>query len=47
MCEYAQSAGLKILTIGELERLNIEHPKYWSDETLIEQYGNANREFHI
>jgi hypothetical protein len=45
ICEDAQSAGLKILTINELDKLGREHPDYWNDETMIEQYGDASREF--
>jgi hypothetical protein len=45
MCDGARSAGLKVLTISELDKLGREHPDYWSDETMIEQYGDVSREF--
>jgi hypothetical protein len=45
MCDDAVTAGLKVLTIGDLKKLGREHPEYWSDEKLIQIYGTASREF--
>ena len=45
MCDDARGAGLKILTVGDLRKLDREHEDYWSDEKMIEQYGDASREF--
>lgn len=45
MCQESAGAGLKILTVGDLRKLNLEHEDYWSDETLIKIYGDASREF--
>jgi hypothetical protein len=45
MCQEAVTAGLKIMTVGELRKLDREHPEYWSDEKLVEVYGDASREF--
>ena len=47
MCNDARHAGLKVLTIGELRKLNREHEGYWTNEKMIEIYGDATREFHI
>ena len=44
-CGNAVFAGAKVLKIAELEPLRREHPDNWSDEAMIKQYGNANREF--
>jgi len=45
MCEASQNAGLTILTVEELRKINREHSDYWTDETMIEVYGDARREF--
>ena len=42
MCDYADSAGTKLLPIKELKKLNIEHEDYWSDEKMLEIYGDKN-----
>jgi len=45
MCDEAQTAGLKVLTVGDLQKLDREHPENWSDEKMIEVYGDARRDF--
>ena len=45
MCDDAVQAGLKILTVGDLRKLDREHEDYWSDEKMINVYGDASREF--
>jgi len=47
MCDDSRGAGLKILTVGDLRKLNREHEDYWTDEKMIEQYGDASREFRV
>lgn len=47
MCDAAQSAGLKIMTVGELLKIDRESSDYWTDEAMIEQYGDADREFRV
>lgn len=47
MCDEAVTAGLKILTVADLRKLDREHEDYWSDETLIKVYGDASREFRV
>lgn len=45
MCDDAKGAGLITLTVGELKVMDQEHPDNWSDEKMIEIYGNADRTF--
>lgn len=45
MCQESTTAGLKLLTIRDLKKLNREHEEHWSDATMIKIYGNADREF--
>lgn len=45
MCDAATEAGLKILTVHDLRMLDREHEDYWTDEKMIEIYGDAIREF--
>lgn len=47
MCDDSRGAGLTILTVAELRKLDREHEEYWSDEKLIEIYGDADRNFRI
>jgi hypothetical protein len=47
MCDDAQSAGLKILQVNDLRKLDREHEDFWTDEKMIEQYGDADRTFNI
>ena len=47
MCEDARGAGLRILTVSDLRKLDREHEDFWSDEKMIEQYGDANRSFNV
>ena len=46
MCDDAQGAGLKILTVAELRKLKREHRDFWTDAKMIEIYGDASREFN-
>jgi hypothetical protein len=46
-CDDAVGADLKIMTVGDLRKLNREHEDYWTDEKMIEVYGDANREFRV
>jgi hypothetical protein len=39
MCDSADIAGTTFKTIDELKKLNLEDESYWSDEKLIEIYG--------
>lgn len=41
MCPEASGAGTILKTISELKELDIEHEDNWSDETLIEIYGDS------
>lgn len=43
MCDEAVTAGLKILTVADLRRLDREHEEYWTDEKLIQVYGEVKR----
>lgn len=45
MCDDAQGAGLKVLTVADLRQLNLEHEEYWDDAMLIKVYGTADRNF--
>lgn len=45
MCQRAVNAGTKILTAGELRKLNREHPDNWTAEKFISVYGTATPEF--
>jgi hypothetical protein len=45
MCDDSVSAGLKIMKVGDLRKLGLEHEDYWSDEYLIRIYGDADRKF--
>lgn len=47
MCQDAQGAGLKILPVGELRKLAREHEDFWSDEKMLEVYGDTDREFRV
>lgn len=47
MCQKSRSANLKILTVGDLQKLNLEHPDYWTDATMVRIYGDASREFRV
>ena len=46
-CDASLSAGLRILTVADLKKLGREHPDNWSDEKMIEVYGDAKREFRV
>lgn len=46
MCDEAVGAGLKVLSVGDLRKLSLEHEENWSDEKMIQVYGDANRNFH-
>ncbi len=46
MCDDARSAGLTVLTVGDLIKLGSEHEDNWSDEKMMRVYGNANRNFN-
>jgi hypothetical protein len=46
-CERYIPAGLKILTVSQLRKLQYEHEDFWTDEKMIEIYGDANREFRV
>lgn len=35
MCEKAGSAGTEELTVEELEKLDLEHPRFWSGEEQV------------
>lgn len=39
MCDEAYDAGTTIKTVKELRELKVEHEDYWSDEKMIEVYG--------
>jgi hypothetical protein len=45
MCEKSRWCDMKTMTVAELRKLGLEHESYWSDETLIKQFGNAERRF--
>jgi hypothetical protein len=45
MCEDAVGAGLVVMTVDDLRKLSRESEDYWSDETMIKIYGDADREF--
>lgn len=45
MCDDAISAGLKLLSVRDCRKLNREHEDFWTDEKMIEIYGDASREF--
>lgn len=45
MCEDAGGAGLKILTVGDLRKLDRESSDYWTNEKMVEIYGDASRSF--
>lgn len=45
MCDEAQNADLKVLTVGDLRKLDLEHEDFWTDETMIRIYGDATRDF--
>lgn len=47
MCDAAVDAGLRVLTVGDLRKLEREHEDYWSDKMMIEQYGDVERKFCI
>lgn len=42
MCDYADSAGTKLMTVKQLKKLNLEHEDYWSDEKMLQIYGDKN-----
>jgi len=45
MCDNAVTADLKILSVGDLRKIDREHEDFWSDEKMIEVYGDASRDF--
>lgn len=45
MCDKARSAGLLVRTVDELRALGLEHEDNWTDEKMIQVYGNADRNF--
>ena len=45
MCVDAVVAGIIILTVADLRKLRREHEDFWTDEKMIEIYGDASREF--
>jgi hypothetical protein len=45
MCEDAISAGLRVLTVAQLRKLDLESKDFWTDEKMIEVYGDASRQF--
>ena len=47
LCDDARSADLKIVTVGDLRKLDREHEDYWTDETMIRIYGDADRDFRV
>jgi hypothetical protein len=42
MCEKAGNAGIKLMKISELEKLDRENKCYWSDKKLLEVYGSLD-----
>jgi hypothetical protein len=42
MCDKAQSAGIILLPIRELRKLNLEHPSYWTEES-VRKYTGVSR----
>lgn len=40
MCDAARYAGTIKIRKSNLEKMNLEHPDYWSDEKLNELYGS-------
>lgn len=47
MCDDAVSAGIKVMKVADLRKLDREHEEFWSDEKMIEVYGTADREFRV
>ena len=47
MCDDAVGANLKILQVRDLRKLGREHEDFWTDEKMIEQYGDADRAFNV
>lgn len=45
VCDNYKTAGLAVMTVAQLRKLGLEHEDNWSDETMIEVYGNADRNF--
>jgi len=41
-CEEYFTAGLKIMTVEELEKLKLEDKHYWSDDYMKLIYGEPN-----
>lgn len=39
MCDESKHASTVIKTVGELKKLKLEHPSYWSNRKLTEVYG--------
>lgn len=47
VCDEASGAGLKILTVKDLRKLNLENEDFWTDKKMIEVYGDADRNFRV
>jgi len=47
MCDEALGADLRILQVSDLRKLDREHEDFWTDEKMIEQYGDADRSFNV
>ena len=39
LCEEARTAGTKVMFVGELKKLGLEHESHWSDEKLTRVCG--------
>jgi hypothetical protein len=45
MCDDARTAGTVAARVGDLRKLNREHPDYWSAKKLTEIYGESAPDF--
>lgn len=42
MCQKSRDAGVMLLPVRRLREINLEHKENWSDEKMIQIYGNPN-----
>jgi hypothetical protein len=47
MCDASKDAGLMVATVDDLRKFAREHESYWSDETMMRQYGTTDRKFRV